>query len=463
MARRPLSIGLAAFVLTATATANVPIAAQAGSLTRSTHPGCDYEFRGQVISGDAARLAQIDRNTYDGVTLCLDSPGGSVAEGQALFDLIRESNIGTRIPAGWRCESICAIIFMAGSIETGMGVSLTYSAHQLDPGGVLGFHAPGLNLPEGGSYTGRQVAEAFAVAVSAAGTFYRASLQEQDSWRSFNDYLFARMLETPTEEMYRIETVADAVLAGISLGPTRLPVRVGEAQIRHLCDAAVLSRAQPSIRVPQGDPLSAWSRLYYAHEPPEARAFRTAFHGVRISREGDWIIGRVGGYHVDRWSATGCEVRLLADHARAALSNPLDEQDSGGGAAVSLHRYYHTDDNGRPDLTWRGDADTLEDEFGVPLWYLHNPETQLAALAPDGTRTSTPASRVVGGMSHRVNTFEGGMVNLRSGPGTDHDIVLQLPHGIGLNVDASGPDGWVRIRTAHGTVGWINSRLLAAQ
>lgn len=463
MARHPLFTGLAVLALSAIA----PVAAQAGSVTRSNHPGCDYEFQGQVLPGDAARLARIDRHSYDGVTLCLNSPGGSVAEGQALFDIIRESNIGTRIPAGWRCESICAVMFMAGSIETGLGVSETISAHQLDPGGVLGFHAPGLNLPESGSYTGRQVAEAFAIAVSAAGTFYRASLQEEGGWRSFNDYLFARILETPTEAMYRIETVADAVLAGITLGRARLPARVGETQIRHLCDAAVLSRAQPSLRVPEGDALSAWGRLYYADDTAEGRAFRSAFHSVRMTRQGDWVIGRVGGYHVDRWYATGCEVRLHAEDLRTAVSDPLDEQDSGGGGAVRLYRYTHTGDTGRPRLDWTGDADTLEAEFGVPLWYLNAPQTRLAALATDGAASGTAPTPTApappGRLSHRVNTMEGGLVNLRSGPGTDHDVVRQLTHGTSLSIDADGPDGWVRIRTRDGITGWINSRLLAPQ
>lgn len=354
--------------------------ALSGTLTPSSHPGCDYEFRGQIVPGDADQLEAI-RGSYDGVTLCLDSPGGSVAAGQAMFETVTQASIRTRIPAGWRCESICAVVFMAGSVEMGLGVPITQRTHQLDPGGVLGFHAPGLDLPAGGTYSSDQIAAAFDIALTAAASFYRASLQERDNWTSFNQFLLARILETPHDQMYRIDTVADAILAQVQLGPALVPGQFSAAEVMNLCDAAYLRQARPLYSVPKGPTLDAWQFLRGSHLTAEARAFEEMFFSIRLGREGDDLVGLVGGYDVDRWSMTGCELRVPVSAVLAGVTLPEygEEETSVVATFYSLSNH---DESGTPARDWQPDPDYVLSTWYLPLWMAHDPATPLPQLAP---------------------------------------------------------------------------------
>lgn len=310
----------------------------AGTLRPSSHSGCDYEFQGQFVHGDAQRFEGI-RGGYDGVTLCLNSPGGSIEEGLRVFDLVRERNIKTRIPAGWECLSTCGLVFMAGSIQTGLGVPQTYGERQLDPGGRLGFHAPGL-VVESGNFDPDHLAQAFSVAIGAAARLYRASLLEEGGWRSFNEYLYSRILETPFTEMYRVESVASAALAEMDLGPLRLPDRIGASQIANICDAAYLIGGPARARLPQGPAAGAWRALRRegGNDPDDWEArFRT----IDIERSGNTIIGRVGGYEM-RYTGMGpiglgCEVRINA--SVAGQRDYLYDSWSENGARVAFLHY----------------------------------------------------------------------------------------------------------------------------
>ena len=52
--------------------------------------------------------------------------------------------------------------------------------------------------------------------------------------------------------------------------------------------------------------------------------------------------------------------------------------------------------------------------------------------------------------------------NMRSGPGTNHDVVLQLQMGDGAKF-ISKVSGWVEITTARGDKGWIADFLVAGE
>ena len=232
----------------------------ADSVGPSDHPGCDLELRNEIRPGAAEALDMdrifdmVERQVFpseEGYVLCLDSPGGSLAEAMAMFEAIREQNITTRIPGGWRCESACAIAFMAGSLELGVGVPTTIGSHQLDPGGVLGFHAPSLELSRETTHSAEEVARAFQLALQAAGLLYRSSLRETGLWRSFNEFLYSRLLETPATEMYHIDSIGDAILADITLGPVAIPDRITEREIAKLCDAAYMTELFPLAHIPQ--------------------------------------------------------------------------------------------------------------------------------------------------------------------------------------------------------------------
>lgn len=85
---------------------------------------CTHRITGQFAPGEGERMTrEIDRSienwrdqTQHGVSVvCLDSPGGGLPEALKRAALFRERGIGTRLESGARCESACALLFMAGS------------------------------------------------------------------------------------------------------------------------------------------------------------------------------------------------------------------------------------------------------------------------------------------------------------------------------------------------------------
>lgn len=52
-----------------------------------------------------------------------------------------------------------------------------------------------------------------------------------------------------------------------------------------------------------------------------------------------------------------------------------------------------------------------------------------------------------------------GLCNIRSGPGTDHELVFQAQEGVPFKVlDREG--AWIRVRHADGDTGWIHKKLV---
>lgn len=97
--------------------------ASAGQLEVGGDRTCRLTFSGQITTGDAEALARLvpaidpatSQSTYD-TWLCLDSPGGSLAEALRMGQVLRAGGMGTRILAGRECLSACAILFMSGSV-----------------------------------------------------------------------------------------------------------------------------------------------------------------------------------------------------------------------------------------------------------------------------------------------------------------------------------------------------------
>ncbi len=64
------------------------------------------------------------------------------------------------------------------------------------------------------------------------------------------------------------------------------------------------------------------------------------------------------------------------------------------------------------------------------------------------------------GATEFVSVIKDG-VNLRSGPGTDHEILFQLPAGYPLQVLERG-DSWLKVRDYENDRGWIYEGLVSA-
>ena len=104
----------------------------------STYP--EMQFRTEEINGERILLAEgrIDDNLvprlrqalqeHDPAEIWLRSPGGNARVGNEAGQVIRQSNVPTRIPEGWACFSACNFLFMGGW------------ARFVDPGGQFIVH-----------------------------------------------------------------------------------------------------------------------------------------------------------------------------------------------------------------------------------------------------------------------------------------------------------------------------------
>ncbi len=200
---------------------------------------CTYKFTGQVEPGDAAKVKALNTFGAGGASLCLDSPGGSLSEGIAMFDVIWNKQMHTRVIAGDRCESACALAWLGGGVSEGT-LAINFPSRSIQPGAVLGFHAPSLNLPPDNNYPAGQVEDAFGIALKAAEGLFDIKLTTQDDADALNDYLYARTLETPGYDMYHIDTVGDALLANVQVSAARAPETLTRANILALCENAFL-------------------------------------------------------------------------------------------------------------------------------------------------------------------------------------------------------------------------------
>lgn len=110
---------------------------------------CAFKLDGPISVGDANQLAtaisrsRIDASDERTSSLCLRSNGGSYAEGLKLAEVVFNRGLSTVIEYGSECYSACAIIFMAGVMS-----EREAPMRKLSVGGILGFHAPYLRMPD---------------------------------------------------------------------------------------------------------------------------------------------------------------------------------------------------------------------------------------------------------------------------------------------------------------------------
>ena len=189
--------------------------------------GCFATLRGPIERGDADKVAALisEREglmradfTYprEGARLCFDSPGGSLVEGVAIADLLRNAYVGTAVGRGATCESACSVAFMGGfySSESDVGDEMDRIIH---PTARLGFHSPNLTVPEG-QYSEAMVNKSYALALQSMGAVVDRMPRLQISIP-----IIKTMLSTPPEEMTYVETVGQASIFGVAVGPVALP------------------------------------------------------------------------------------------------------------------------------------------------------------------------------------------------------------------------------------------------
>ena len=119
----------------------------------------------------------------------------------------------------------------------------------------------------------------------------------------------------------------------------------------------------------------------------------------------------------------------------------------------------------RPDPEPKAPAETA---FATPdpdpvtpldIAALERPAPVLSSIAFAGnTLTTAPVDAAP---STDIRSIKGSLVNMRSGPGTDYDVVDQLTQATRVEILSDSGNGWVELRpVGGGTRGWIAAFLL---
>jgi hypothetical protein len=223
----------------------------------AAHPVPHLSYDGETLDGDVATL----RDMYDTFVKCrlscigpdggatavltLNGPGGSYYEGLALADFLRANHIATVVERGSTCYSACAFAFLGGSAWSSQDGVGTYVDRMVEPGSIVGFHAP---------YADE---EAFTNALNERGAMAmqgqtRDSLarmvKELVKWNVDPEVIF-KMVGMGPDETYNLVTAEDLYLARVTLPPTPssgwitdLPSAIRQACFRLL---AIDERADP--------------------------------------------------------------------------------------------------------------------------------------------------------------------------------------------------------------------------
>ncbi|MHB1110582.1 MAG: hypothetical protein ACYCZU_09740 [Devosia sp.] len=147
-------------VLAFAALAGTVAAAHAATITvvsmrySAAQPVPHIHYEGDTAVGDVealqavydqfvkCRTACLGPDGASTAVLTLNGPGGSYGTGLDLADFLRLNHIATVVERGASCYSACAFAFLGGSgwsSQEGMG---DYIDRVIEPGGIVGFHAP---------------------------------------------------------------------------------------------------------------------------------------------------------------------------------------------------------------------------------------------------------------------------------------------------------------------------------
>lgn len=297
-------------------------------------PRCDFNLEGEIEVGDAIELSAKLKPSANGQVLCLNSPGGELREGIALFYAIwNKASIVTRVRSGDVCASACAIAFMGGSRKVGTG-AIRSRQSVVEPGASLAFHAPRLQIPEADRYSSTAVQAAYAMAVESMDLLLGITQIEEHDVVGITPFLLREALRTPPWELYEINTIGRASLAEIGIAEAVLPALTW-ARLRHVCDTAIIKSRKDlqafgaEVAFSQfgengtdgvGDPIAfqdrswSWSDSSFMHfvlrgypAPHRAERFckatlsKFAWESYRLSRPNPRL-PNVGGFRVVLWN-----------------------------------------------------------------------------------------------------------------------------------------------------------------
>lgn len=250
------------------------VPAQAGEFRFITDPDAPFDETsdGPCKARVSGVISEIDKSLFsispfgENRTLCLNSPGGSLTKA---LEFPSNRQWVARVLPGERCESACALAFLRA-----VGIqSDRFSFHRFDraiwAGGLLGFHAPFLDLPDGVQVDRNTVELAFKVALNTTVTLHRMQeLRDVVGNTLLSPFLYQKILETPPDEMYYIDAVGDALMSGIKILGVDARQRIDSALVDRVCQNAHLvsgryrkSADQQIVNAPPG--LHSLVNAYY--------------------------------------------------------------------------------------------------------------------------------------------------------------------------------------------------------
>lgn len=173
---------------------------------------CAFSLEGTISTGDTDHLSAIISRSridpYDERTgsLCLRSDGGSYAEGLSIAELVFNRGLSTVIKYGSECYSACAIIFMAGVTS-----EREAPMRKLSVGGILGFHAPYLTMPDE-KYSKQQVEDAAQGMRAAISALMQLSSKRTQlhSGDFLKKSLISKILEKSPTDVFFVKSIAEA-------------------------------------------------------------------------------------------------------------------------------------------------------------------------------------------------------------------------------------------------------------
>ncbi|MDA7430767.1 hypothetical protein PGB28_20085 [Primorskyibacter aestuariivivens] len=222
--------------------------AAAGQLEAGDGRSCRLSFTGEITAGDAAALARVvpainpstSQSTYDN-WLCLDSPGGSLAEALRMGQVLRAGGMGTRILANRQCMSACAILFMSGSVfdpdvgfNSQIELSNVYPYRMMHVTARLGFHRPSIRLDTDQLFDAEQVERSFDVSTEASLELVRLvgrGILATD--------LVEEMFSHRGQDFFYIDTVGKSLRWNIFADGEVLPRLIDSRAAFHACTALV--------------------------------------------------------------------------------------------------------------------------------------------------------------------------------------------------------------------------------
>lgn len=186
---------------------------------------------GQVEKGDLEKIKAhvgVRQPGVKGKIKCeivyLDSPGGHFFEALEIMDYFFKSMIATSVQNGDSCYSACAIIWLGGAVPGGHSMNNPHAYRRMEPGAILGFHAPYPVLPDG-NYSNDTVTEYFVNAFSITQNLLQVF---QD--RKIPLWFAGNLMHPDISNFYFIDNIEKANLIGASLwfGETHLDVMTTE-------------------------------------------------------------------------------------------------------------------------------------------------------------------------------------------------------------------------------------------